>query len=314
MTTDTVQKSLPLWIACPAASLCPGDAIRVTRDVGLLTGRRMTNGRPEYVTVPTGSGHYPGKPKRKPTTVRLSGRVLDVVDRPATGTRPAGRYVRIEWIGTATACDPRADLPILYHPYEEAAAKLDLPGIDLARAREEGPQDRNRSAGLEWLRERLVKACGDRDPAEALSRCVDPREVRRRRPGGSLEGRHLFTIGSHVAQDVLDGVAPVREWMIRQIDGRVEIPTAHHLDDFDPVQVQDYLYPPGSPAREEVDQVQAIQEAHPTAVIRLVRQRPTDPSEPDEALPTPSPAPSPTIFKVDPSLYAQPDEDDLIYE
>ena len=314
MTDTAILPKPSMWIACQAASLCPGDAIRISRDVGLLTGRLQTNGRPEYVTEPTGSGHYPSKPRRKPCTVRLSGRVLDVVDRPATGTRPAGRYVRIEWIGTATACDERADLPVLFHPYDEPAAKLDAPGVDLSRAREEGPEDRNRSAGLQWLRDRLKKACGGRDPVEALSRCVDPRDVRMRLPGKSLEGRMLFTIGSWAAQDVLDGARPVREWMIRQIDGRMPIHAAHHRDDFDPQAVDDHLYPPGSTEREERDVAQSIQEAVPSAVIRLVRQRPTDPSETEEAPPAHPPAPSPTIFKVDPSIYAQPDEDELIYE
>lgn len=314
MTADTLQKTTPLWIACTASSLCPGDAIRANRDVGLLTGRLQTNGRPEYVTEPTGSGHYPGKPRRKPCTVRLSGRVLDVVDRPATGTRPAGRYIKVEWIGTAKPVDPRADLPVLFHPYEEPAAKLDAVGVDLARAREEGPDDRNRSAGLQWLRDRLEKACGDRDPVEALSRCVDPRDVKMRLPGKSLEGRMLFTLGSWAAQDVLDGARPVREWQIRQIDGRMPIPAAHHRDDFDPQAVDDHLYPPGSTEREERDEAQAVREAAPGSVVAFVRPAPPIPSEPEDAAPARPPTPSPTVFKVDPSIYAQPDEDELIYE
>ena len=312
---DTATLPKPsLWIACPAASLCPGDAVRVSRNVGLLTGRLMTNGKPEYVNEPTGSGHYPGKPKRSAISVRLSGRVLDVVDRPATGTRPAGRYVRVEWIGTATPADPKADLPVLFHPYEEPVRKLDGPGVDLARAREEGPDDRNRSAGLQWLRDRLEKACGDSDPVEALARCVDPRDVRMRLPGKSMEGKMLFTVGAWAAQDVLDGARPVREWMIRQIDGRLDIPQAHHRDDFDPQKIDDHLYPPGSTERQERDEAQAIQEAHPSAVVRLIRPAPRIPAEPEDAAPAPSPVPSPTQFRVDPSLYEQPDEDELIYE
>lgn len=317
MTNDTLAPkpvTKPSWIAVRAEDLCPGDAVRLTRSFPVRTGRLLTNGKPEYRQAPVGTGLRPNRAKNDTVPIRLSCRVLDVVDRPAAGRRRAGRYVKLEYIEALGDFDPMADLPVFYHPNDTHADDLDAPEAGTKRLSSEGPTDRSRSSGLWYLREKLAEACGDEDPVGVLSRCVDPREQRRRLPGASLHGRYLFDIGSGIAQDVLDGVQPVREWMLRQVTGRMPTPEAHRTDDYSPQDIHDHLYPPGSVEREEVDQAESIQETIPSAVIRLVRQAAPIPAEPEEATPAPPPSPSPTIFKVDPSLYAQPDEDELIYD